>query len=106
MGRPAKSRRYAAGRRPDDLADNELRELALLREFNSSELVAALAGAIAARLGRKARTEKLIAEAGFGDRTLGAGPREPLPTIGSDEVKQLKARRSSSSNAAASRSQP
>ena len=47
------------------------RELALLEEFNRGHSVASLAEAIAARLGRKTRSEDLIAEAG-----LAAAPRD------------------------------
>jgi len=65
MRKPATSNRYAAARRGGTRADAERRELALLEEFNRSDSVAALAGAIAARLGRKARSEDLIAEAGL-----------------------------------------
>ena len=44
---------------------DEERERALLQEFLRFDSVAALAGAIAARLGRQARPEDLIAEAGL-----------------------------------------
>jgi hypothetical protein len=66
--------RYAAGRRRNGAAD-ELRELALLEEFNCSDSVAALAGAISARLGRKARSKDLIAEA------LGARAYNPASAL-------------------------
>jgi hypothetical protein len=65
MRNPSTSKRYAAARRDGTRADPERRELALLEEFNRSNSVAALAGAIAARLGRMARSEELIAEAGL-----------------------------------------
>lgn len=63
MGNPAKSTRYAAASRRAGAVEGELRELALLEEFNGSKSVAALAGAISERLGRKARSKDLIAEA-------------------------------------------
>jgi hypothetical protein len=47
---------------------SEERELALLAEFVRHDSVAALAGAIAGRLGEKARKADLIAEAGLGSR--------------------------------------
>jgi hypothetical protein len=48
-----------------------MRDLAMLEEFSRCDSVASLAGAIAERLGRKARSEDLIAEAG-----LAAGRRD------------------------------
>ena len=61
MRKPARSKDYVARRRG---ADDE-RELKLLQEFTRCNSVAALAGAIAARLPRTARPEDLIAEAGL-----------------------------------------
>jgi hypothetical protein len=66
MHKPARFRSYAAARRSAKRADDEGRELALLLEFTSSNSVASLAGAIATRLGREARSEDLISEAGLG----------------------------------------
>lgn len=72
---PTRSARYAASRRPADPADNELGERALLEEFNRSDSVVALAGAICARIGREARPNELIAQAGLVDRILGRRAR-------------------------------
>jgi hypothetical protein len=66
MQKPARFRSYAAARRSGTRADDEGRELALLLEFTNSCSVASLAGAIATRLGREARSEDLISEAGLG----------------------------------------
>ena len=66
MRKPARFRSYAAARRSGTQADEERRELALLLEFTNSNSVASLAGAIAVRLGREARSDELIAEAGLG----------------------------------------
>ncbi len=66
MRQPARFRSYAAARQSGTQADDERRELQLLLEFMSSSSVASLAGAIAARLGREARSEDLISEAGLG----------------------------------------
>ena len=68
MRKPAKSREYAAARRRGGRAANERRELALLEEFTRCDLVDKLAGAIAARLGRSARSDELISEAGLAAR--------------------------------------
>jgi hypothetical protein len=69
MQKPGPSERYAAARRRGVPADHK-RELALLQEFTRCESVAALAGAIAARLPRKARPEDLIAQAGLTPRRM------------------------------------
>ena len=66
MRKPARFRSYAATRQSGTRADDERRELQLLLEFTNSGSVASLAGAIAARLGREARSEDLIVEAGLG----------------------------------------
>ncbi|RBP16162.1 hypothetical protein DFR50_106124 [Roseiarcus fermentans] len=65
MRKPGRSRRYADARRR---AGGDERELQLLREFNRCGSVSALAGAIAARLGREHRPETLIADAGLGPK--------------------------------------
>lgn len=78
MRNPAKSTRYAARSRQDGLVDGELLELALLEEFNRSDSVAALAGAMSARLGHKARSNDMIAEA------LGALRSRPQTRLGND----------------------
>ncbi len=66
MRKTARFRSYAATRQSGTRADDERRELQLLLEFTNSGSVASLAGAIAARLGREARSEDLISEAGLG----------------------------------------
>ncbi len=63
MRKPGKSRRYVAARQGGGRTDDERRELALLAEFTRCDSVASLADAIAARLGRKGRSEDLIEEA-------------------------------------------
>ena len=65
MRKPAKSRRYAAARRGEGRFGETEREQALLDEFRRSESVAALAARIAQRLGRRTRSEDLIADAGL-----------------------------------------
>ena len=65
MRKPARSRRYAAAMRSGRPADDAGRELALLEEFSRCDSVDSLAVAIAARLGRRARSDDLIAEAGL-----------------------------------------
>jgi hypothetical protein len=68
MRKPAKSRQYVAARRSGGRAVDDRRELALLEEFTRCDSVDKLAGAISARLGRRARSDDLIAEAGLNDR--------------------------------------
>jgi len=68
MRKPGMSGRYAETLRRERADDDELR---LLQEFTGCGSVAALAGAIAARLGRADRPDRLVAEAGLdlrGDR--------------------------------------
>ncbi len=65
MRKPAKSKTYPAAKRGGGRADAERRELALLEEFIRCDSVISLAGAIAARLGRKGPSEVLIEAAGL-----------------------------------------
>lgn len=65
MRKPAKSKAYPAAKRGGGGADAERRELALLEEFIRCDSVISLAGAIAARLGRKEPSEDLIEAAGL-----------------------------------------
>lgn len=65
MRKPGRSGRYAASRGRESRAADD-REFQLLQEFNRCDLVAALAGAIAARLARGRRADALIADAGLG----------------------------------------
>jgi hypothetical protein len=76
MRKPAKFMRYAAARGAGR-ADDDRRELALLAEFTRCDSVASLAGAIAERLGRKARSRELIEEAGL-------APKERLAADGTE----------------------
>ncbi len=63
MRKPAKSRRDAGPRSGEGGGEGDC-ELALLREFDRCGSVAALAAAMASRLGRR-RSEALIEEAGL-----------------------------------------
>ena len=67
MRKPERSGRSAAARRREHAADDD-GELRLLQEFTRCGSVAALAGAIAARLGRADPPERLVADAGLDAR--------------------------------------
>ena len=62
---------FASAPRAEDVAQGEENEIALLAEFMRHDLVASLAGAIAARLGGKARQADLIARADLDPRPDG-----------------------------------
>jgi hypothetical protein len=88
MRKPIRVKSDAAAPSCRDCAVSELSELALLEEFTRHDSVASLAGAIAARLGRKSRPKELVERAGL---ALRRGPdRRERCRIGINEVKGLR----------------
>jgi hypothetical protein len=71
MQKQLRGKTFAAARRATGVAPREQDELALLAEFLRHGSVAALAGAIAKRLGGRARGADLIARADLDERRDG-----------------------------------